>query len=77
MPGCHTIPLNIEMLQPAANGRVTRGVLHEKLVEPPTLNTFIGNATRLWDKVPNTIRNAKSISAAKKEMKLYCKSLPI
>ena len=44
-------PLNIEKLQPAVNGRVTRGVSHEKLVEPPTLNKFIGNATRLWNKV--------------------------
>ena len=70
-------PLNIEKLQPAVNGRVTRGVSHEKLVEPPTLNTFIGNATRLWNKVQESIRNAKSISAAKKEIKLYCKSLPI
>ena len=61
-------PLNIEKYQPVVNGRVTRGASHEKLVEPPTLNTFIGNATRLWNKVPESIRNAKSISTAKKEM---------
>ena len=37
----------------------------------------IGDATRLWNKAPNIIRNAKSIGIAKKEIKLFCKNLPI
>ena len=70
-------PLNIEQLQPAANGRATRGISEGKLSEPATLNTFIGNATRLWNKAPNVIKTAKSISIVKKEIKQYCKTLPI
>ena len=70
-------PLNIEKLQPADNGRATHGVTDGKLVEPSTLNTFIGNATCVWNKAPCVIRNAKSISRAKKEIKMYCHTLPI
>ena len=67
----------LEQLEPAKNGRVTRGVTERKLVEPSTLNTFIGNATRLWNNAPEMIKNSKCISTAKKEIKLYCKTLPI
>ena len=59
-------PLNIGKLQPASNGRETRGVTEGKLVEPSTLNTFIGNATRLWNKSPSAIKDSNSISIAKK-----------
>ena len=53
-------PLDIAKLQPANNGRETRGVTDGKLVEPKTLNTFIGNATRLWNKAPVEIKNSKN-----------------
>ena len=49
-------PLQIKLLEPAQNGRVTRGVIERKLVEPSTLNTFIGNATRLWNNAPERIK---------------------
>ena len=70
-------PLNIKQQQVAENGRSTRGVTAGKLIEPCTLNTFTGNATRLWNKSPNVIKNSKSISIAKREIKIYCKTLPI
>ena len=70
-------PLNIDRLQPAENGRVTRGVSEGKLSEPTTLTTFIGNATWLWNKAPIVIKSAKSISIVKKEIKQFCKTLPI
>ena len=70
-------PLNIEQLQPAENGRATRGVSDGKLSEPATLNTFIGNATKLWNRAPTVIKNSKSISVAKKEIKAFCKTLPV
>ena len=70
-------PLNIEQLQPAENGRSTRGISRGRLAEPATLNTFIGNATRLWNKAPIVIRDSKSISAAKAAIKLFCKTLPV
>ena len=59
-------PLNIGKFQPASYGREIRGVTEGKLVEPSTLNTFIGNATRLWNKSPSFIKDSKSISLAKK-----------
>ena len=40
-------------------------------------NNFIGNAARLWNKAPSNIINAKTISVAKKEIKAYCKTIPI
>ena len=61
-------PLNIGKLQPSNNVRETRGVTEGKLVEPKTLNTFIGNATRLWSKAPYVIEDSESISTAKKEI---------
>ena len=64
-------PLNIEKLKPAENGRESRGVTVGKLSEPHTLNTFIGNATRLWNKAPYIIKNSKSLSVAKKEIKTF------
>ena len=40
-------PLKIGKMQLSINGRISRGVTEGKLVEPCTLNTFVGNATRL------------------------------
>ena len=70
-------PLKIDQLQPSENGRTSRGVSNGKLAEPVTLNTFLGNATRLWNKAPIGIKNSKSISTVKKEIKAFCLSLPI
>ena len=64
-------------MQMSTEGRILRSVTVEKFEEPKTLNTFIGDPTRLWNKAPNIIRNAKSIGIAKKEIKLFCKNLPI
>ena len=70
-------PLSITKQLPSITGRVTRGVTEGKLIEPSTLNTFIGNATRLWNNAPMEIKSSKSISIAKKEIKKYCEQLPI
>ena len=40
------------------------------------LKTSIGDATRIWNKAI-TIRQAKTIQAAKTEIKKYCLTLPI
>ena len=55
----------------------SRGVSDEKLIEPLTLNTFIGNASRIWNKAPSALKASKSISIAKKEIKKFCETLPI
>ena len=70
-------PLNIGKLQPANNGREYRGVTAGKLIEPTTLNTFVGNATRLWNNAPSSIKESKSISVAEKAIKTFCLSLPV
>ena len=70
-------PLNIGKLQPANNGRESRGVTAGKLIEPATLNTFVCNATRLWNNNPGSIKESKSISVAKKAIKTFCQSPPV
>jgi hypothetical protein len=47
------------------------------LIEVSTRETFIGDATRIWNKAPKVIKNAKSISLANKEIRKYCVTLPI
>ena len=39
--------------------------------------SFIGDTTRLWNKAPKNIINAKSINSVKKEIRKYSKTLPI
>ena len=72
-----TYPLNIVKRNNGEEARLTRCVANGNLNEPKTLNTFIGDATQLWNKAPAAIRNAKSIGVAKTEIKTYCKNLPI
>ena len=57
--------------------RTTRSVTLENLNEPRTLTSFIGDATRLWNKAPLSIRYAQSIGIAKQEIKTFCKTLQI
>ena len=40
-------------------------------------DSFTRDAGKLWNSAPNSIREAKSISGAKKAIKEYCKTLPI
>ena len=72
-----TYPRTIGKVKYNEEARSTRSVTLEKLNEPKTLNTFIGDSTRLWNKAPNSIRNAQSISSAKREIKSFFKNLPI
>ena len=57
--------------------RITRSFTSDNFREPRSQHAFIGDETRLWNSAPNGIRKAKTISKAKKEIKTYCKSLPI
>ena len=40
-------------------------------------NTFNNDAKKLWNKAPEDIKNAKSLSSAKKAIKKYVTTLPI
>ena len=39
--------------------------------------SFSRNAAKIWNKAPNSIKLAKSLSLAKKEIKKHCQMLPI
>ena len=70
-------PIKPVIMSSIENGLTTRSATSEQFRLNDTPNKFIGDATRLWNKAPLVIRNAKSIGVAKKEIKTYCKKLPI
>ena len=70
-------PLQIGKRNLGDETRTTRSVTMKNLNEPKSLTTFIGDATRLWNKAPPSIRNAKSIGNVKQEIKKFCHTLPI
>ena len=70
-------PLIIGKRDLGSESRITRSVTMENLNEPKTLHSFIGDAMRLWNKAPLSIRSAKTIGIAKKEIKAFCTKLPI
>ena len=39
--------------------------------------SFVGDAPRVWNKAPSQVTNAKSLQIAKKEVRKFCKTLPI
>ena len=70
-------PLHPPIVQPIVNGAMTRSAYSEKFKLNSTPNTFIGDATRLWNQAPKTITEATSIKSAKTNVKVFCISLPI
>ena len=63
------------------NGRETRGNAIGKMMETGrtarSRASFFGDAPRIWNKAPIQITMAKSLAIAKKEIKKFCKTLPI
>ena len=70
-------PLQPQIILPIINGATTRGASTEKFKINNTPNTFIGDATRLWNQAPMSVINATTLKSAKSSVKLYCSSLPI
>ena len=66
--------LIIEKKNETKDGRISRSVTQGNFNEPKTLKTFIGDATRLWNKAPKAIKNLKSIKMAKKEIRVNCEN---
>ena len=62
-------------------GVATRADHQGRLIEighcKKTMQSFVGDASRVWNKAPTTIMEAKSIRCAKKAIKTFCKSIPI
>ena len=65
--------------QPGA--RETRGNKAGRMIETGKTTkskaSFVGDAPRIWNKAPLTVTLAKSLSIAKKEIRKFCKTLPI
>ena len=40
-------------------------------------STFINDAARLWNVAPAAIKNCKTLFAAKKQIKIFVRTLPI
>ena len=63
------------------DARITRGVTFGKLIEEGssklTINSFVGDAIRLWNNAPEEIKKTKSIYSAKLEIKKIVMTLPI
>ena len=60
------------------SGKVTQ---QHRMVEGGKFNTlrqrFTRDAARIWNRSPEEIKNAKTLMGAKKEIKKFCKTLPI
>ena len=62
-------------------GMATRADHQGRLIETghckKTMQSFVGDASRVWNKAPPTIKEAKSIGCAKKAIKTFCKTIQI
>ena len=62
-------------------GMATRADHQGRLLEPghskKTMQSFVGDASRVWNKAPSKIKEANSIGMAKKAIKDFCKTIPI
>ena len=54
-----------------------KGNLVETGASKKAQKTFINDSTRVWNGAPQSIKNCKSLYTAKKEIKIFIKSLPI
>ena len=40
-------------------------------------HSFTRDAGRVWNRTPDSVKKAKTLKGAKREIKIYCKTLPI
>ena len=70
-----------EKRQPTENGRTTRSITNEKIIEIGNSNlsysTCKSDSIRAWNKAPDSIKNASTIYQAKSEIKKFITNLPI
>ena len=62
-------------------GMATRADHQGRLIEVGhskiTTQSFVGDASRVWNKAPSKIKEAKTIGSAQNAIKAYCKTIPI
>ena len=75
-----SFPIKVQLKSNQEKGMTTRSCTCGEVVEvgssTKTIKSFIGSASRLWNKAPEKIRNASTIWQAKAEIKKFCLSLP-
>ena len=74
-------PVNMVKTKQNEDGRMTRHNQGDKFKEVirTTLgkNSFVADGPKLWNNAPESITKAATLWKAKKEIKLYCKTLPV
>ena len=74
-------PLKFSYQETKPGARETRGNRNGKMMETgrstKSKASFMGDATRIWNKAPIEVTSAKSLTIAKKEIRKFCKTLPI
>ena len=74
-------PVRMEMIQRNKNDIQTRnnqGMKFKELMRTSLRkNSFVGDGARLWNNAPVNLTNCNSIESAKREIRKYCKTLPI
>ena len=74
-------PIKIQKQRTPTDSRTTRGVTNGRLVEEGSshliVNSYIGDATRLWNKAPDSIKLSGTLISAKAEIKKFILTLPI
>ena len=74
-------PIKVKKQMTTQDARITRGVTFGKLIEEGssklTINSFVGDAIRLWNNAPEEIKKTKSIYSAKLEINKFVRTLPI
>ena len=74
-------PIKVETVNRSENSRVTRAITNNILKESAksnvTMNTYINDAIKAWNKCPEDIKNTKSYFSAKNLIKSFIKTLPI
>ena len=78
---CLNYPIKTKKMETNEERSTTRAVSAGKLVEYGTSqkakSTCYNDGVKVWNRAPNTIKNCKSIWAAKKAIKSFVKTLPL
>ena len=74
-------PVKVETVNRSEDSRITRAITNNILKESAksnvTMNTYLNDAIKAWNKCPEDIKNAKSYFSAKNLIKSFIKTLPI
>ena len=74
-------PLKIEKISHELNSCTTRAVTKGDLVEfgktELVQSTFLSDASRIWNKCPESVKTCSTIWSAKKAIKMFAVTLPV